>query len=235
MWYTTGRINADRGSAIPIGPTVKGVPQMSSNSTIDSNKYHGKPCKNCDGTLRYKRNGKIGECVKCAIDRAQKRRDANPGEAGEKWKEWHKQNPGRKKEQDRQWGKNNPDKIKANNRRYRQNNSDRERKRKQQWRKNNPGKASAIWHRRRALKRNAKSEPYDFEAICNHYGNCCIKCGRDDVKLTVDHIKPLSTGGDDVSSNIQPLCHSCNATKHTKHIDYRPDSGLLHWIQKRLF
>ena len=38
-------------------------------------------------------------------------------------------------------------------------------------------------------------------------------CGRTD-KLEVDHVVPLSQGGDDDSSNVQVLCHECHVKKH---------------------
>jgi hypothetical protein len=43
----------------------------------------------------------------------------------------------------------------------------------------------------------------------------------DKVEPTIDHIKPLSKGGDLIKENVQYLCQSCNSKKHTKYIDYR--------------
>jgi 5-methylcytosine-specific restriction endonuclease McrA len=36
----------------------------------------------------------------------------------------------------------------------------------------------------------------------------------------MDHIKPLSKGGEHVYDNIQPLCHSCNSAKGVREIRY---------------
>ena len=52
-------------------------------------------------------------------------------------------------------------------------------------------------------------------------GGCCLACGAR-RPLERDHIQPLSKGGDDGIANIQPLCRSCNASKNSKTIDYRP-------------
>ena len=40
----------------------------------------------------------------------------------------------------------------------------------------------------------------------------CIACGRKD-NIEVDHIYPVSRGGGDGESNLQPLCTLCNRAK----------------------
>lgn len=61
----------------------------------------------------------------------------------------------------------------------------------------------------------------EWEELCTDYGNRCLACGRDDVKLTVDHIVPVIKGGSNDISNLQPLCKSCNSIKNARAIDYR--------------
>lgn len=61
----------------------------------------------------------------------------------------------------------------------------------------------------------------EWENLKEKYGNICLCCKRGDLKLTIDHIIPLSKGGRNTIENIQPLCSSCNSRKKDKEIDYR--------------
>ena len=48
---------------------------------------------------------------------------------------------------------------------------------------------------------------------------CCTS--EKDRRLTVDHIVPLSLGGNNTISNIQPLCGRCNSAKNRGALDFR--------------
>lgn len=88
-----------------------------------------------------------------------------------------------------------------------------------------PEKSVAATNRRRALKLAAKGShtEKEWQDIKAFYGFKCLKCGQHepDIKLTRDHVIPLTEGGSDSISNIQPLCARCNSKKNNKHIDYR--------------
>jgi len=51
-------------------------------------------------------------------------------------------------------------------------------------------------------------------------GGECLNCGST-VNLTVDHITPLSKGGDNDYSNLQTLCSCCNSRKSDTIADHR--------------
>jgi 5-methylcytosine-specific restriction endonuclease McrA len=114
----------------------------------------------------------------------------------------------------RMWSEENRDKVREYSRtRYR----------------NHPELSRISVNNRRARKKQAEGAftQREWESLCAYYGYTCLHCGRrePDIKLTADHVVPLAQGGSNDISNIQPLCHSCNARKHTAIIDYRLDWG----------
>lgn len=52
------------------------------------------------------------------------------------------------------------------------------------------------------------------------HGNACLCCGSTE-KIQIDHILPISKGGENNIENLQPLCWKCNRAKFNKTIDYR--------------
>ena len=105
------------------------------------------------------------------------------------------------------------------------------------WRASHPEAQAANDHRRRARETTAGGSfsAAEWKACQEHYGNKCLCCGRVDMKLTADHVVPVSKGGTSNIENIQPLCASCNSRKGAKTIDYRPGKGLGRWVQRKLF
>jgi 5-methylcytosine-specific restriction endonuclease McrA len=83
--------------------------------------------------------------------------------------------------------------------------------------KRHPEKISHLKARRYARQRNAKGSHSfeEWQRLKRKFRNKCAIC-RKKKELTKDHIKPLSLGGTDYISNIQPLCRSCNSRKWKK-------------------
>lgn len=75
-------------------------------------------------------------------------------------------------------------------------------------------------HREQFIEKKIKAaevRKVEFKKLCEKYNWTCPCCGLKTKKLTQDHIVPLSKGGIDDISNIQPLCKMCNRTKGNKH------------------
>lgn len=76
---------------------------------------------------------------------------------------------------------------------------------------------------RRRAKFNGSYTVQEWNDLKIAHGNKCLRCAAPESErpLTADHIIPVSCGGPNVISNIQPLCRPCNTWKHVKTIDYR--------------
>jgi 5-methylcytosine-specific restriction endonuclease McrA len=93
----------------------------------------------------------------------------------------------------------------------------------QQWWRDNAALGNTYWTARRARKlANGGSHTVaEWEELKGACGRRCLCCGRR-VKLTKDHVIPLTAGGTDAIDNIQPLCQPCNSSKGARCVDYRP-------------
>lgn len=82
--------------------------------------------------------------------------------------------------------------------------------------------------RRYKLKISGSHTLGEWETLKAQYNWTCPACGKTEleIKLTEDHIIPLSKGGSNNIENIQPLCGPCNSKKSTKIIIYSPEEEI---------
>lgn len=83
----------------------------------------------------------------------------------------------------------------------------------------------SFYNRRRMIREKTVEGFHTFgewDLLKKQYNYTCPCCHKSEpkIKLSEDHIIPISKGGSDNIDNIQPLCISCNSRKHTKIIKY---------------
>jgi HNH endonuclease len=140
-----------------------------------------------------------GHCAKCDQQRRAKWRNENKEKQKALTENWRERNRTRYLENVRRWQKDHPEKHKATQ------------------------KINGAM--RRARLKNAEGTYTTEEwTICKtQHGNVCLRCHRPETErpLSPDHVIPLSKGGTNYISNIQPLCLPCNHFKRNKIIDWR--------------
>ena len=155
------------------------------------------------------------------------------------------------------WRKNNPEKYKAIEKRYYEKNKE---KRKEQsrarywankqkalannrkWRAKNKEKVKLYRHNRElALKRGIKKYGRllwtDIRALNIFQENICNECFKKmGDAYTIDHIIPISKGGEHVNYNIQLLCHPCNSMKQARILERDIQYTILQYLKaKKIF
>lgn len=85
-----------------------------------------------------------------------------------------------------------------------------------EWKKNE--------HNRRKRSNGGYHTFGEWETLRAQYDWTCPCCGKKEpeIKLSQDHIIPVSKGGSDNIENIQPLCLPCNIKKMTKIVRFNP-------------
>lgn len=94
------------------------------------------------------------------------------------------------------------------------------------WYASHPDSRVTIESNRRAKKRlvGGAFTAKEWRTLKEQFDHRCLRCGKQEphIKLAADHVIPISKGGRNVISNIQPLCGICNSIKGTRATDYRP-------------
>jgi len=133
------------------------------------------------------------------------------------------------KEKKRAYRKTNSEKIRISKKAYRKTNSEKIRISKKAYYQTEAGKISdaKCGKARRARKMGATVEDFTSQEIFIRDRYICQACGiktRPDYKSryhskypNLDHIIPLSVGGEHSKRNVQCLCHKCNLEKGNRH------------------
>lgn len=197
-------------------------------------------CKNCKAEAKRRQAKKPDQVDrKRAYGRQymQEKRSAGPQKCKEAYKQWYqrkgveyhaqwraghpewsegarrrsrerqKSRPEEKKRNDALYYQRHKEAVNATNKAYAQKNREKLR----------PSKHATLI-RYRARKANAEGDftAKEFKELCEQVDYHCAYCHKRFVKLTADHILPLSRGGSNDISNIIPACGPCNYSKQAK-------------------
>jgi 5-methylcytosine-specific restriction endonuclease McrA len=85
--------------------------------------------------------------------------------------------------------------------------------------------AAVIGQHERATKlgRPSTLTVKEWERILDAAKHRCVYCGESGL-LAIEHLQPLSAGGDNTAWNVAPACKRCNSSKH--------DADMLTWLER---
>jgi len=194
-------------------------------------------CKECG---EKKEHCALGLCSLCYHRKYRKEHPKIYRQASDKWRKNNlekvreakrkrrKKNPEIHRQDAKKWQKNNPEKKRAIRRRWarkwRKENPDKALEKQREWRKNNPDKIREQKFRRRSkgVVKKGVIEQVLNENIFRYGILTCEKCKEICLEnYHIDHIVPISRGGNNDYNNLQVLCAGCNLKKHVKIADYR--------------
>ncbi|PHE94706.1 hypothetical protein COF76_23130 [Bacillus wiedmannii] len=180
----------------------------------------GKVCRKCKEWKVYSdypenkkcKNGREGTCRNCRSEYSKRWHEENKESRAKKTKRWYEGNKERKAESDRRWYEKN---------------KERRAEQKRKWEKENQEKRYSYGVKRRSLKHNVKFTPSQRTELLNKDNWTCQCCGikvhdrrtgdwNTHDKAHIDHLIPLTKGGDSTPDNLQVLCRTCNIKKHNK-------------------
>lgn len=121
------------------------------------------------------------------------------------------------REAQRQYRADYPEKHALYEQRYTLRHPEKVRAKRQRQKLLHPETYKAARRRRRARLRGAALNDFtatQWQEMKVAYDHRCVYCGRTMQRLTMDHLTPLSKGGNHTASNIVPACHSCNSRKN---------------------
>lgn len=156
--------------------------------------------------------------------RRRKAYEADPAGSLKKLADWAVLNRNKLHESRQAWKKANTEKVAAAQKRYHD---------KPEWRAIAALRHQVNWAIKRAddagLTRDGCINRLQWQAVLERFGHSCCYCATDG-KLTLEHLTPLSRGGDNAVGNIAPACAPCNRRKwHRSLEEFAPEKAK--WIR----
>lgn len=177
------------------------------------------------------KDGLKSECKKCSSKRMKQRYEKKKEEDHVYKKEYYQKNRDVILKKIKAYADKNCEKIAADNKRWREvnkeslkikaseyyeANKEAKNKYKSEWAKKNRHRCNENYRRRILMEKQLPSTltKYQWEEIKKYFNGACAYCGRKSP-LTVDHVLPVTKGGELSINNVVPACKSCNSSKAT--------------------
>lgn len=173
--------------------------------------WRGCRCEECKEAIRARDKARYAINPTPKLLSSKRYKDSNREHHNQVNARWYANNKARVIQNVRRWQAAHPERVKTYQKATKQNGLDKK------WRKENPDKVRAWNRRRKAIKRGADGSHTltEWLEILERFNRRCAHCGSPE-NITQDHVIPISKGGTDYASNLQPLCGSCNSRKHDK-------------------
>lgn len=192
-----------------------------------------KKCSKCGELKAHERfsvnkkllSGLNSSCKDCSAANSRKYYLANKDARKEYNKKWNKENPDKAKASRDNWRSNNYDKALASSRNWRSRNLDVAKQATKNWSRLNQDKRNAYENVRRAKMLSNGVYIVSDKEITKLYTSPCTYCGSLS-DITIDHIVPISKGGNHSIGNLTSACKSCNSSKK--------DKLLIQWKKEKL-
>ena len=98
---------------------------------------------------------------------------------------------------------------------YYSNNKETIKQKQKQYRQNNKKYIYLKNRKRKKLLLGNNISPQEIQSLIKKFNNCCYYCGSDQ-HIQIDHVFPLSKGGEHCIYNLVPACRACNLAKKDK-------------------
>ena len=196
----------------------------------------------CEINFDKKKCGKYGlraDCKICKAKHNKQWREENKEKIKEKKKQYYKENKEHCNKKSRENYENNKEHYSELNKQWREENKEKIKEKKKQYYKENPHiKFNASNKRRNKLENQGNGITKEqWLEMMNYFNWCCAYSGEyiggESEFRTIDHITPLSKGGEHEIWNCIPCYSNYNYQKHTKDMEqwYRQQ---LYFSEERL-
>jgi len=174
------------------------------------------------------KSGLHSQCKTCLSERRRKYYQTHKDDAIVKARKYAIEHPEQTKAANLKWRRAHPEQHHSTYLKWKQNHPERAKASTQKWRDNNLEHVKAVYrnwviehpeqrknsmrksHHERRVKLASTPFPKEFKLASE-----CWICGSTE-KLTIDHIVPVSRGGDNSIENLTTLCKSCNSSKGSR-------------------